>query len=101
MEAFWINWAWPTILIVLKIFAIIVPLLIAMAYLTYMERKVIAAMQLRKGPNVVGWFGSDDLLLSGFSFEISAEDVPAGIDLVTIIAEFDGHAVGDPAVLSN
>ncbi len=51
--------------------------------------------------NVVGWFGSEDLLLSGFSFEISAEDVPAGIDLVTIIAEFDGHAVGDPAVLSN
>jgi NADH-quinone oxidoreductase subunit H len=57
MEAFWINWAWPTVLIVLKILAIIVPLLIAMAYLTYMERKVIAAMQLRKGPNVVGWFG--------------------------------------------
>jgi hypothetical protein len=51
--------------------------------------------------NVVGWFDSDDLLLSGFSFEIRAEDVPAGIDLVTIIAEFDGHAVGDPAVLSN
>jgi NADH-quinone oxidoreductase subunit H len=36
---------------------IIVPLLLAVAYLTYAERKVIAAMQLRIGPNVVGWFG--------------------------------------------
>ena len=37
--------------------ALLVPLLIAVAYLTYAERKVLAAMQLRKGPNVVGWFG--------------------------------------------
>lgn len=36
---------------------IIVPLLLAVAYLTYVERKIIAAMQLRVGPNVVGWFG--------------------------------------------
>ena len=34
-----------------------VPLLIAVAYLTYAERKVMAAMQLRRGPNVVGPFG--------------------------------------------
>jgi len=40
-----------------KIIAIILPLLIAVAYLTLMERKVIAAMQLRKGPSVVGPFG--------------------------------------------
>jgi NADH-quinone oxidoreductase subunit H len=32
-------------------------LLVAMAYLTLAERKVMAAMQLRKGPNVVGPFG--------------------------------------------
>ncbi len=35
----------------------LVPLLIGVAYLTYAERKVLAAMQLRKGPNVVGPFG--------------------------------------------
>ena len=40
--------------IILKIFAIIFPLLIFIAYLTYFERKVIGAIQLRKGPNVVG-----------------------------------------------
>ena len=42
---------------VLKILAIILPLLIFVAYLTYFERKVIGFMQLRKGPNVVGPFG--------------------------------------------
>ncbi len=35
----------------------LVPLLIGVAYLTYAERKVLAAIQLRKGPNVVGPFG--------------------------------------------
>lgn len=45
------------ILTFLKSLAIIVPLLIAVAYLTYAERKVLAAMQFRKGPNVVGPFG--------------------------------------------
>ncbi|MBY0273269.1 MAG: NADH-quinone oxidoreductase subunit NuoH [Alphaproteobacteria bacterium] len=39
------------------ILLIVVPLLLAVAYLTLVERKVIAAMQLRVGPNVVGWFG--------------------------------------------
>jgi NADH-quinone oxidoreductase subunit H len=37
--------------------ALLVPVLMGVAYLTYAERKVLAAMQLRKGPNVVGPFG--------------------------------------------
>ena len=40
-----------------KIIAITVPLIVAVALLTLMERKVIGAMQLRKGPNVVGFLG--------------------------------------------
>jgi len=40
-----------------QIFAVIGPLLIAVAYLTLAERRVIGLMQLRKGPNVVGPFG--------------------------------------------
>ncbi len=43
--------------IVLKILMITIPLILSVAYLTYAERKIIAAMQLRKGPNVVGTFG--------------------------------------------
>ena len=45
------------IFIMIKIIALVVPLLIIVAFLTYAERKVIAAVQLRKGPNVVGPFG--------------------------------------------
>ena len=45
------------LIIILKIALIIIPLLLFIAYLTYFERKVIGAMQLRKGPNVVGPFG--------------------------------------------
>ena len=41
----------------LKILLIVIPLMALIAYLTYFERKVIGAIQLRKGPNVVGPFG--------------------------------------------
>jgi len=86
MEAFWINWAWPTVLIVLKILAIIVPLLIAMAYLTYMERKVIAAMQLRKGPNVVGWFGLLQPFADGIKLLFKETVIPTGANPGVFIA---------------
>jgi len=86
MEAFWINWAWPTVLIVLKILAIVVPLLIAMAYLTYMERKVIAAMQLRKGPNVVGWFGLLQPFADGIKLLFKETVIPSGANPGVFIA---------------
>tara|TARA_B100000287_G_scaffold231260_1_gene217783 strand:+ start:915 stop:1895 length:981 start_codon:yes stop_codon:yes gene_type:complete len=45
------------LIIIFKILLIVLPLLFFIAYLTYFERKVIGAIQLRKGPNVVGPFG--------------------------------------------
>ena len=57
MPEFWSQYVWPVLLLVLEVLAIIIALLIAVAYLTYAERKVLAAMQLRRGPNVVGPFG--------------------------------------------
>ena len=53
----WNTWIWPTVWIVIKILVIVVPVLLSVAYLTLAERKVIGAMQLRKGPNIVGPFG--------------------------------------------
>jgi NADH-quinone oxidoreductase subunit H len=48
----------PSILwIVVKCIAIILPLILTVAYITYAERKIIGAMQLRVGPNMVGPFG--------------------------------------------
>ena len=57
MELLWDGYIEPLVWIVAKILAIVLPLLGAVAYLTYAERKVIGAIQLRKGPNVVGPFG--------------------------------------------
>jgi NADH:ubiquinone oxidoreductase subunit H len=41
----------------LKILVIVVPLLIAVAYVTLAERKIMGSMHIRKGPTVVGVFG--------------------------------------------
>ncbi len=49
--------AYDLIIILLKIFAILIPLMTAVAYLTYAERRLIGFMQVRIGPNRVGFFG--------------------------------------------
>ncbi len=48
---------YDTLILVIRSLLVIAPLLISVAYLVYFERKVIAAMQLRQGPSVVGPFG--------------------------------------------
>jgi NADH-quinone oxidoreductase subunit H len=57
MAAFFATPLGVLILTLLKTLAILVPVLIAVAYLTLAERKVLAAIQIRRGPNVVGPFG--------------------------------------------
>ena len=51
------NFILDGIIIVAQILAVIAPVLISVAFLVYAERKVLALIQLRKGPNVVGPFG--------------------------------------------
>jgi NADH-quinone oxidoreductase subunit H len=86
MAEFWDGYAWPTIWIVIKILVIIVPLLVAVAYLTYAERKVIAAMQLRKGPNVVGPFGLLQPMADGIKLMFKETIIPANANRVVFIA---------------
>ena len=72
----------PPAIIVAQIFAIIVPLLVAVAYLTYFARKVIASMQLRKGPNVVGPFGLLQPLADGAKLFIKETILPSGANKI-------------------
>ncbi len=65
MAELWSGYLWPLIIIVAQILAIVVPLLLCVAYLTLAERKVWAAMQMRRGPNVVGPFGLMQPLADG------------------------------------
>jgi NADH-quinone oxidoreductase subunit H len=72
-----INFIMPVLEQLLRIIMIIVPLLIGVAYLTLMERKVIAAMQLRRGPNVVGPFGLLQPLADGLKLFLKEVIIPS------------------------
>ena len=66
------------ILTFIEALALLVPLLIGVAYLTYAERKVLAAMQLRKGPNVVGPFGLLQPFADALKMIMKETIIPAG-----------------------
>ncbi len=85
MAELWSIYLWPGAIIVAKIVAILVPLLLAVAYLTLAERKVIAAMQLRKGPNVVGWFGLLQPLADGLKLFVKETVIPSGANKVVFV----------------
>jgi NADH-quinone oxidoreductase subunit H len=67
---------WPVVWTITKITAIVLPLMIAVAYLTYFERKVIGFMQVRIGPNRVGYFGLLQPLADGLKLLFKEIIVP-------------------------
>jgi NADH-quinone oxidoreductase subunit H len=73
------------ILTVLEALALLVPVLIAVAYLTYAERKVLAAIQLRKGPNVVGPFGLLQPFADAIKMLTKETIIPSGANRVLFI----------------
>jgi NADH-quinone oxidoreductase subunit H len=73
------------ILTVIETLALLVPVLIAVAYLTYAERKVMAAIQLRKGPNVVGWFGLLQPFADAIKMITKETIIPSGANRVLFI----------------
>lgn len=71
--------------ILLKILCIILPLLISIAYLTLAERKVLASMQIRKGPNVVGVYGLIQPLADGLKLFTKETILPTQANLIIFI----------------
>ncbi len=80
MSAFFQTDLGILILTLLKTLAVIVPLLIGVAYLTYFERKVMGAIQLRKGPNVVGPFGLWQPFADAIKMLFKETIIPTGAD---------------------
>jgi len=60
-----------------KILIIIIPLLISVAYFTLAERKILGAIQRRKGPNVVGLFGLLQPLSDGLKLMVKETIIPS------------------------
>jgi NADH-quinone oxidoreductase subunit H len=68
-----------------KFLALIVPLLVGIAYLTLFERKVLGSIQLRKGPNVVGPYGLLQPLADGLKLFAKETILPTHANLSIFI----------------
>src|SRR3984893_6441266 len=86
MADFWHGYALPLVIVVAEILAIVVPLLLAVAYLTLAERKVLAAAQLRMGPNVVGPFGLLTAIADGLKLLMKETVIPSSANRGVFIA---------------
>jgi NADH-quinone oxidoreductase subunit H len=85
MQTLWQGYIWPGGVILANILALVVPLLIAVAYLTLMERKVLAAMQLRMGPNVVGLFGLLQPFADAVKLIFKEPIIPSGANKILFV----------------
>lgn len=84
-QTLWTGYVFPGGLILVHILMLTVPLLIAVAYLTLMERKVLAAMSLRMGPNVVGPFGLLQPFADAAKLIFKETIIPSGANKVLFI----------------
>jgi NADH-quinone oxidoreductase subunit H len=78
MEAFFHDYIWPFTVIVAESVLLLVILLIAVAYVIYADRKIWAAVQIRRGPNVVGPWGLFQSFADLIKFVLKEPVIPAG-----------------------
>ena len=80
--AYWLGQA---IVILAECLLVTVPLLVAVAYMTYVDRKVWASIQLRRGPNVVGPFGLLQPMADGLKLVLKETIVPSSANQVLFL----------------
>ncbi|MGH1425329.1 MAG: NADH-quinone oxidoreductase subunit NuoH [Pseudooceanicola sp.] len=73
------------LLIIGQVLLIVVPLLVALAFLLYADRKIWAAVQLRRGPNVVGFYGLLQSFADFIKYITKEVLIPAGADKTVFI----------------
>src|SRR5271168_5192117 len=78
MMEFWTNYLWPLIIMLAQSVLMLVVLLIAVAYVLLADRKIWAAVQMRRGPNVVGPWGLFQSFADLLKFMLKEPTIPAG-----------------------
>ncbi len=76
-EFFW-TYLWPLVIIVAESVLLLVVLLLVIAYILYADRKIWAAVQIRRGPNVVGPWGLLQSFADLLKFMLKEPVIPAG-----------------------
>ena len=79
------QFVFPGLIILAQIMAVIVPILISVAFLVYAERKDLALIQLRRGPNVVGPFGLLQSLADALKYMFKEIIIPASSNKIIFI----------------
>src|SRR3569623_1773988 len=77
-SSFWTGFLWPLIVMVAESLLLLVVLLIAIAYILLADRKIWAAVQIRRGPNVVGPWGLYQSFADHLKFVLKEPIIPAG-----------------------
>ena len=78
MAEFWTAYLWPLIVIVAQSLLLLVILLVSIAYVLLADRKIWAAVQIRRGPNVVGPWGLLQSFADLLKFVFKEPVIPAG-----------------------
>jgi NADH-quinone oxidoreductase subunit H len=99
-DFFW-SYVWPFAIIVLESVLLLVVLLVVIAYVLYADRKIWAAVQIRRGPNVVGPWGLFQSFADLIKFALKEPIIPAGANkgvfllapLVTCVLTLSAWAV--------
>ena len=78
MAEFWTTTLWPLIIMIAQSLLLLVVLLIAIAYILLADRKIWAAVQIRRGPNVVGPFGLLQSFADLLKFVLKEPIIPSG-----------------------